>query len=889
MAIINIAKTDTFEDWRSGTNSLGTIVGDISAKDTNSGTEPDIITTINNLRAETDNNYGWIGLMANLFNAPNYSLSDGTLDGTTSSYTNLTEAANRLKTDADTRQAEIGNVHTLTHYSTYPTLVGTLNSHDSRLDTAEATIGTIGSLDASLQIAGTDNLVAAINKNKDFINQISSASGISLTTTFGEIYDGTQTSVSGALNNDYARLNTLSNLIGGTQSNGSTSAANVQTALYGTHTNLVAAIQGIEQFPLTNSLWDGTDNQTLIGALNNHEARLDTEENNIDLLQGDVGTWSNFDGTEATITEALDAHKDQLDLVDTTYVNASGDSMTGNLNFSAAKGIFSSSTGATTYLHIGHSANTIRINGADMVGIGKNAHDLWKVDVSGTLNATDLKIGGESLDDRFLEVNTVSGWDEVGAQVKFNNNVTFADEVKIGTETIYHSASTFTETVQDISGTMFTGNTESGGISAVYDDGTGKVTLAIANNGHTHTTGNITGLAEYIQDTAGGMFTGNTESGITAVYQDGDGTIDLNVNDPVFTFSGDIELDPAHSAGVTMTNLGNVNFPVVMTSNAVTLGTNTTGSYMLDVNMHASNNKGMSISHTNSEGSTATISSNATNLATANTLMYRDGSANFKANTAYLDDITLDAGTGYKLTMTGGSAATDYSGIKFNSGTNAGSDFGFIYYRNDTTTYEPWKSSGNTSNECSELVIGTQNDTSDVNGDILVLKGTAATVLDSPSLRPPTNNSKTVGTSTYKFAGMYATTFYGNATSANYADLAENYLGDNSYEVGTVLALGGPEEVTMSSTDHDRKVIGVVSEHPAYLMNNKLEGEFVTTIALTGRVPCKVSGSIKKGDMMVSDGSGRARAEDDPKYGSAIGKALEDSEGDNIIEVIIGK
>ena len=194
MAIINIAKTDTFEDWRSGTNSLGTIVGDISAKDTNSGTEPDIITTINNLRAETDNNYGWIGLMANLFNAPNYSLSDGTLDGTTSSYTNLTEAANRLKTDADTRQAEIGNVHTLTHYSTYPTLVGTLNSHDSRLDTAESGIGIIGNLDPLLLVDITDqtsahatDLVTAVNANTDYIGQIAIAAGITLTTTFSSV------------------------------------------------------------------------------------------------------------------------------------------------------------------------------------------------------------------------------------------------------------------------------------------------------------------------------------------------------------------------------------------------------------------------------------------------------------------------------------------------------------------------------------------------------------------------------------------------------------------------------------------------------------------------------------------------------------------------------
>ena len=34
---------------------------------------------------------------------------------------------------------------------------------------------------------------------------------------------------------------------------------------------------------------------------------------------------------------------------------------------------------------------------------------------------------------------------------------------------------------------------------------------------------------EQVQDIAGGMFTGNTETGITATYQDGDGTVDLVV------------------------------------------------------------------------------------------------------------------------------------------------------------------------------------------------------------------------------------------------------------------------------------------------------------------------------------------------------------------------
>jgi hypothetical protein len=72
-------------------------------------------------------------------------------------------------------------------------------------------------------------------------------------------------------------------------------------------------------------------------------------------------------------------------------------------------------------------------------------------------------------------------------------------------------------------------------------------------------------------------------------------------------------------------------------------------------------------------------------------------------------------------------------------------------------------------------------------------------------------------------------------------------------------------------------------------MNQGLEGEHTVELALTGRVPTKVTGTVQKGDMMVSAGNGRARAEANPRVGSVIGKALENSEGDTVIEVVVGK
>ena len=98
--------------------------------------------------------------------------------------------------------------------------------------------------------------------------------------------------------------------------------------------------------------------------------------------------------------------------------------------------------------------------------------------------------------------------------------------------------------------------------------------------------------------------------------------------------------------------------------------------------------------------------------------------------------------------------------------------------------------------------------------------------------------------------------FYGTATAANYADLAEKYLSDVEYEVGTVVVVGGEKEVTASSWG--KRALGVVSANPAYMMNKDLEGG--TYIALKGRVPVKVIGSIKKGDNLIAANGGYAVA-----------------------------
>lgn len=91
---------------------------------------------------------------------------------------------------------------------------------------------------------------------------------------------------------------------------------------------------------------------------------------------------------------------------------------------------------------------------------------------------------------------------------------------------------------------------------------------------------------------------------------------------------------------------------------------------------------------------------------------------------------------------------------------------------------------------------------------------------------------------------LAANIFNGIATQARYADLAEKYLADATYEVGTVLMIGGDKEVTAATLG--KPVIGVVSAAPAFLMNTDLQGG--TTVAIKGRVPVKVKGVVSKGD-----------------------------------------
>lgn len=163
-------------------------------------------------------------------------------------------------------------------------------------------------------------------------------------------------------------------------------------------------------------------------------------------------------------------------------------------------------------------------------------------------------------------------------------------------------------------------------------------------------------------------------------------------------------------------------------------------------------------------------------------------------------------------------------------------------------------------------------------------------ILTNGDILPVSDQVNNIGSPGQTFDTVYATTLYGTSLLSQYADIAECYTADSNYEPGTVVDFGGDYEVTISKSDSSSSIAGVITTSPAHLMNNKLAGDNIAPVALLGRVPCKVVGPVLKGQMLVSAGNGRARAELSPAIGTVIGKAIQNNlSGEGVIEIVVGR
>jgi hypothetical protein len=188
------------------------------------------------------------------------------------------------------------------------------------------------------------------------------------------------------------------------------------------------------------------------------------------------------------------------------------------------------------------------------------------------------------------------------------------------------------------------------------------------------------------------------------------------------------------------------------------------------------------------------------------------------------------------------------------------------------------------------LVTATGNITSTANvaGGNLVTAGQL--FVNSGSNVTAIINSAANGVGNIGSSSTYFNTVFAKATTAQYADLAELYVSDADYEPGTVVSFGGDHEITITTVSSDAKIAGVISTNPSYLMNSGQQGFFVLPLALTGKVPTRVTGNIAKGDMIVSAGNGMAMSCATPTIGTVIGKSLEDFSGSvGVINVVVGR
>jgi hypothetical protein len=144
-----------------------------------------------------------------------------------------------------------------------------------------------------------------------------------------------------------------------------------------------------------------------------------------------------------------------------------------------------------------------------------------------------------------------------------------------------------------------------------------------------------------------------------------------------------------------------------------------------------------------------------------------------------------------------------------------------------------------------------------------------------------------IGSATNFFNRVFAT-----ATTALYADVAERFAADEVMEPGTVVELGGSAEITVVTEELSDRVFGVISTQPAFTMNGGAGDDNThPAVAMTGRVPVKVVGRVRKGDRLVSAGNGIARAATQAEVTAfnTIGRALVDKLTDDVgvVEAIV--
>jgi len=408
-----------------------------------------------------------------------------------------------------------------------------------------------------------------------------------------------------------------------------------------------------------------------------------------------------------------------------------------------------------------------------------------------------------------------------------------------------------------------TGNVSGGNIMATANVTGGNITTA----GLITATGNVTG--GNIRTAGAVTATGNVSGNNVLV------TNDVQAGGNVSAIS---------HTGTSVSVSGNVTGGNFRTAGIITATGNVTGNYFIGNGSQLSGIDATSIQNGNSNVRIASSNGNVTvNVSGvsplvifANTGAYLQGLLSVVGN-VLAGNVSATAYTGTTVSVTGNVTAGN---ILFNSGVVSGSGnvtAGNILFASGVVSGSGNVTAGNIL-FASGVVSGSGNITG---GNLSVGTGiiTVGNIVNGNG-----NGVGNIGTSS-----TYFNTVFAQATSAQYADLAENYVADATYAPGTVVVFGGEAEITISREAADERVAGVISTQPAHLMN---AGQPGLPVALRGRVPVMVIGPVFKGDSLVtSDTSGHAQSVGrDRSYAQAVfAKAIETnvSPGEKIITAVI--
>jgi hypothetical protein len=179
-----------------------------------------------------------------------------------------------------------------------------------------------------------------------------------------------------------------------------------------------------------------------------------------------------------------------------------------------------------------------------------------------------------------------------------------------------------------------------------------------------------------------------------------------------------------------------------------------------------------------------------------------------------------------------------------------------------------------------------------VNGSTSLVSLPTGVTLNSTGAASAIINAAGNGVGNIGSTSSYFNTVYATATTALYADVAERFEADEIMDPGTVVELGGVKEITKSKFALSDSVFGVISTRPAFTMNGGAgDNDTHPPIAMTGRVPVKVIGTVRKGDRLVSAGDGVARCAQpgEATHFNVIGRALvgKDTQELGMVEAIV--